>query len=336
MHPCTHSCSILGQHYLLLLFRQVVHRRSSREPPDVYLTSILPRKDRHHRCAALVTEYAAGGCLRDAVNRGAVHVPTPLAVKAAAAAAGLNPSADLAAMNEDQLQFLLAQLEQQMPLPQIRQMQGPADAAAMSAPLPVTQNAAAASVAKRRSSELQTDGLREPYMPLLRQLLLQIALGMQHLHAHGIVHGELRLDNVMVAGALPSPLELLHQQQQQQQHMRRLSGLSLPEVQASHHHHQHQQQQYSPRAAAAAASLDALDHADRAGGSSVSLDASLKSFSSQRGRNSSSSVGTKSSASVNSTAHGTGSGFMLKVKDIGLCTIGWSHRQVGFLGTLCL
>jgi serine/threonine protein kinase len=55
-----------------------------------------------------------------------------------------------------------------------------------------------------------------PYMPLLRTILLQVALGMQYLHAHGLIHGELRADNVLIQGALPPLPDLPNEGSQQQ------------------------------------------------------------------------------------------------------------------------
>lgn len=42
-----------------------------------------------------------------------------------------------------------------------------------------------------------------PRLELLRLLLLQVAQGMAFLHNQGIVHGELRSDNIMLEGSLP-------------------------------------------------------------------------------------------------------------------------------------
>ncbi|WIA14830.1 hypothetical protein OEZ85_001549 [Tetradesmus obliquus] len=312
---------------------EVVHRRSSREPPDVYLTSMLPRKERHHRCAALVTEYAAGGCLRDAVNRGALHVPTAAALHAAAAAAGLGPVPDMLSLGHSQLAVLLSQLEQQLPLPTAvpqMPMRLSHEASHSSAPLPAALGgllgvappglghvAAGAGISaglptatgglpgKRRSHEaVAADALREPHMPLLRSLLLQIALGMQHLHANGIVHGELRLDNVMVAGQLPSTMSLLQQQQEQQRH----------EQQQQQQPAQQQEQHAGPQQADVVGCVSGLNGivAQHEAGSNAAH------FESSRSSSASSAAGQR----------GSGDSFSLKLKDIGLCTIGWSNRQV--------
>ncbi|KAF8056396.1 MAP3K12 [Scenedesmus sp. PABB004] len=319
-------CSLSHEHVLRHVavyphVYEVVQRRSSREPPDVFLTSVLPRKERHHRVAALVTEYAAGGCLRDASNRGALHVPTPAALAAAAAAAGLGPAPDLSALSPAQLSALSAQLEAQLPMLPGLARQG-ADMHHMSAPLPVSAalggllgplpagstqaGPAGGALGGRRSHDAAVEALRSPHMPLLRTLLLHIALGMQHLHAHGIVHGELRLDNVMIAGTLPSSVAMLQ------------AAAAAP-----------------PRPAEAA--LDAAPLAEagaladdgpgRTGSSSLSWGGLADAVPGRGGGSSGQLGGTTQSASSGGSSAAAG-GFTCRLKDIGLCTHGWSHRQV--------
>jgi hypothetical protein len=55
----------------------VLQRRSSRDPTDTYLTAMVPRKDRFHRCCAVVTPFCASRCLREAVTRGALYRVLP-------------------------------------------------------------------------------------------------------------------------------------------------------------------------------------------------------------------------------------------------------------------
>jgi hypothetical protein len=300
---------------------------------------MAPRKERHHRCAALISEHAAGGCLRDAVNRGQVHVPTAATLQAAAAALGWNVPVDVACLSAGQVQEVLGQVSQQLPL--LKQPSGirpsgeislaAAQPAGASAPLlHLQQPVVAASPSSQPSSARTSHELQrlwEPYMPLLRQLLLHIALGMQHLHAHGIIHGELRLDNVMISGALPPPLAMLQQQ--------------------------------AARAAAAAQALAAAGADAAAAGpavgaepepsSGVRRDSSMGS--SHNGMVSEGQVGSSSSSQVHggssrltssaaaappaagmegssgSSSEGYSS-FVLKLKDIGLCTLGFTNRQV--------
>lgn len=300
---------------------QVVQRRSSREPPDVYITTLLPRKERHHRCTALVTEYAAGGCLRDAVTRGALHVPTATALRAAAAAAGIDPGQDLSTLDTQQLQLLLVQLEQQLPLLQVPIPQQPlrmsAESPHMAASLPGGLTAAAASIALsgRMSNEQQIERLREPFLPLLQQLLLQVALGMQHLHANGIIHGELRLDNVMIAGAVPPVIQLIQQQQ-----FRGTAAMTTGDQ-------SQQQQQRGELSGSATASSDLGEQVFRAASSSSSTLENAPSVSSQPlvSYGSCNSIG-----SCGSSSSSISCGFVLKLKDIGLCTLGWSQKQVGY------
>jgi hypothetical protein len=317
---------------------EVVQRRSSREPPDVYLAAVMPRKERHHRCAALVTEHAAGGCLRDAVSRGLVHVPTATALAAAATALGWEGPVDVASLSSSQLQELMAHIGQQLPvLAQPTVMRTSQDyAAAEAAAAAKQQQASAAAAAAAVSAPLPPAGrvsqelqhLREPHLPLLRQLLLHIALGMQHLHAHGIIHGELRLDNVMISGALPTTVAMVKQQQ----------GAATA----------------ATTAAAAAggatppngtASAAAPVTGELVGGSSSS-GTGTGSYSTgglQEGHLGSSSSGAHAlgGASIASSApaaaatasaavadSSSGLGFVLKLKDIGLCTLGVSNRQV--------
>lgn len=327
----------------------------------MYLTAMLPRKERHHRCAALVTEYAAGGSLRDAVNRGAVHVPTATAVHAAAVAAGLGHVTDMSALPAQQLAVLVAQLEQQMPaslgLPQVP-LRHSQDQLHMSALLPASAAAATAALGGllgpdpgsggggppappipgvqpvRHLHDAATDQLREPYIPLLRTLLLHVALGMQHLHANGIVHGELRLDNVVIAGQLPGMVSLLQQQQQQQRLGLPVDVLpSWAEVPAaaaaatSPNHHQQQLGAGAGSFSSAAAELaeELAGRTNSSFGSNTPPETAHASGSSQVMH-----VGSFNS-SCSSSGGGSGAssnGFVLKVKDIGLCTIGWSHRQV--------
>lgn len=299
---------------------EVVQRRSSREPPDVYLAAMMPRKERHHRCAALVTEHAAGGCLRDAVSRGQVHVPTPTALAAAATALGWEGPVDVAGLSSSQMQELMAHIGQQLPvLQQPTVMRTSQDcAAAPGAAAAKQQQASAAPAAAAVSAPLPPSGresqelqhLREPHLQLLRQLLLHIALGMQHLHAHGIIHGELRLDNVMISGALPTTVAMVKQQQE------------------------------APAAAAAAPATG--EHAGRSSGSGTGT-GSTSTGGVQDGHLGSSSgsthaLGGTASAASSSVAAATasaavadsssGPGFVLKLKDIGLCTLGVSNRQV--------
>lgn len=60
-----------------LVLLQVLQRRSSRDPTDTYLTAMVPRKDRFHRCCAVVTPFCASRCLREAVARGALYRMLP-------------------------------------------------------------------------------------------------------------------------------------------------------------------------------------------------------------------------------------------------------------------
>ena len=176
---------------------EVVQRRSSREPAEMYLTAMTPRKERFHRCCVVATEYCNGGCLRDALSRGALS--------RSRAASGPLPHASGVGGLEG--------------------LDGMGGGSAMTATA-----AAAAAAAVGGGGPLPPQPVpgvvRMPYLPLLRTILLQVALGMQYLHAHGLIHGELRADNVLIQGSLPSlpelPSDTQHDQQdrgQQQQHV---------------------------------------------------------------------------------------------------------------------
>jgi hypothetical protein len=335
---------------------------------------MMPRKDRHHRCAGLVMEYAAGGSLREAVNKGSVHLPSPAALQQAAAAAGLQGQ-DLAALSADQLKVLVQQLEQQLPLlplqvvPSLHSSAPLPGGGSSTAAVPVGSQqghggmmAAAGGAAAaagggvpssgRLSHEEQLASLRQPFTPLLRQLLLHIALGMQHLHAHGIVHGELRLDNVMVVGALPNALTLLLQQSQQQQQQKQ-SQQKQSQQPLSHQDRQmqsitsrqcqQQQQQMS------SSSMDEQQQAAVApsSGSRGEIEVDVPSCHGGNSFSTHSTLGSmESSSMMDSGQHSLGfsgqhslgfsdskgvdkSFFTLKLKDIGLCTINFAHHQVG-------
>jgi hypothetical protein len=295
---------------------------------------MAPRKERHHRCAALISEHAAGGCLRDAVNRGQVHVPTAATLQAAAAALGWKVPVDVACLTASQVQEVLGQVSQQLPL--LKQPSGirasadvalaAAQPAGASAPLlrlqqPVVPPGPSSQPSSARTShELQR--LWEPYMPLLRQLLLHIALGMQHLHAHGIIHGELRLDNVMISGALPPPLTLMQQQ------AARAAAAAAVQVAAAD----------AAAVPAAGVELEPGVRLDRTMGSSLNgvvPEGRLGSSSSSQVHGGSSSLTappaaapTAAGVESSSSSSGGSSSFVLKLKDIGLCTLGFSNRQV--------
>jgi serine/threonine protein kinase len=179
-------------------------------------------------------------------------------------------------------------------------------------------------------------------MPLLRSLLLQIALGMQHLHANGIIHGELRLDNVMVSGQLPSTMALLQQQQEQQrqeQQWQEQQRLSQQLEQSQHEGREDGQlqqqalQRYPP--------LEGGDGTQLLGVHTTSGVASSSVNHSFGGPNGSAALPSASSSATHGISSASSSGsssgtvprssiddFTVKLKDIGLCTIGWSHRQV--------
>ena len=305
----------------------------------MYLAAMLPRKERHHRCAALVTEHAPGGCLRDAVNRGQVHVPTPATLQTAAAALGWAGPVDVSTLQPGQLQELLGQVAQQLPAMQQQPhsartshdyaMQGQGQTSAgivgrlqqtggVSAPLPPPL-----SLPGRTSLELQQ--LREPHMQLLRQLLLHIALGMQHLHAHGIIHGELRLDNVMISGALPSTASLLQQQQQQRKQQAATAAASgmepLPAATTA---------TAAGSSAGGAAEGELAVRTHSSGGGSYSAGGAAEVHVGSSSSSSGARVPGKSGSSTSGGGSEAGSfqGFLLKLKDIGLCTLGYSNRQV--------
>lgn len=323
---------------------EVVQRRSSREPPDVYLAAMMPRKERHHRCAALVTEHAAGGCLRDAVSRGQVHVPTPTALAAAATALGWEGPVDVAGLSSSQLQELMAHIGQQLPVLQqptvTRTSQdyaaAPGPAAAAAKQQQASAAAAAAPVAAplppAGRASLEVQHLREPHLPLLRQLLLHIALGMQHLHAHGIIHGELRLDNVMISGALPTTVAMVKQQQEAAAAAAPAAALpAAPAPVASLHN-----------GAASAAARVTGEHGGRGSGSGTGTGSTStggvqewhlgSSSSGTRALGGAVSIASSSAAAATASAavadSSSGPGFVLKLKDIGLCTLGVSNRQV--------
>lgn len=213
---------------------QVVSRRSSREPGEVYLSGMLPRKEKYHRCAAIVTELATGGCLRDLAARRALHVPTQAALSAAAAAISLSVEPlDFASLPDQQLAALLVHLEAHVPLlplpvaavaspslatdgPKCSSIRTACDQTSSrdavqgcGTPDDGTQQQPAPRQGSHSCSTLSLVGMRQPHMQLLRVLLLHIARGMHHLHSVGVVHGELRLDNVVLTGQLPSMTELL-------------------------------------------------------------------------------------------------------------------------------
>eukprot|EP00879_Flechtneria_rotunda_P012391 GHRR01012939.1.p1 GENE.GHRR01012939.1~~GHRR01012939.1.p1 ORF type:complete len:450 (+),score=176.99 GHRR01012939.1:771-2120(+) len=280
-------CSLQHEHILQHIavyprVYEVVHRRSSREPADVYLASSLPRKDRHHRCAAVVTAQAGGGCLRDAVNKGAVHVPTATALQAAAGSIGLPLGIDVTAFGSQQLQELVAQFEQQLPLLPPLPVRGSLEQPPTPSAGVMSSMSALAAAPGLHLRHQHMQQLREPCMSLLQLMLLHIALGMQHLHACGIIHGELRLDNVMIDGKLPSTVELVQLQQKEEKER---SGQTTASAALG----QQQQQQQPP--------LESLTEDSEA----VQLQTGVP-------------AGT--------------AGFSLKLKDIGLCTVGWQHKQV--------
>lgn len=256
--------------------------------------------------------------MRDAVNRGLVHMPTAEALQAAGQALGWQGPCDVACLNCNQLQVLIDKVMQQTPLapqpaatrtshehsgsllwgstPPARSQQPAAASASASAPLlPLGQS----------SQDLQQ--WREPCVPLLRQLLLQVARGMQHLHAHGIIHGELRLDNVMISGNLPSAVTLLL-------------------------HHRHHSATAESKATTAAGSGDVQRTGDLAGGSLPTLTSGVSRVQDPSGNSSSGShmCGEVPAPAAHNTgaADSTAASFVLKLKDIGLCTAGWSNRQV--------
>lgn len=323
----------------------------------MYLATMLPRKERNHRCAALISEYTPGGCLRDAVNRGQAHVPTATALQAAAAALGWPGQVDVGSLSPGQLQELLGQVVQQLPL--VQQPMAPprsslesaaAQGMAGTAPLARLQQSGVVSAASAtlspaaagRGAAQDLQHLRQPHMPLLHQMLLHIALGMQHLHAHGIVHGELRLDNVMISGALPSTISLMQQQQQQ-------AGAAVrPAAAADTSQHAAAAGDVPPAPGAAngvsgggAAAVSEAELPVRAnssfgsystggvpegglGSSSGSQVPPASSASAAAGRVDGSGGGAYSGGSSSSNG-----GFVLKLKDIGLCTLGYNSRQVG-------
>jgi serine/threonine protein kinase len=178
-------------------------------------------------------------------------------------------------------------------------------------------------------------------MPLLRSLLLQIALGMQHLHANGIVHGELRLDNVMVSGQLPSTMALLQQQQEQQrqeqQQDRQQQQEPLP-PQQHHHQQQHLQQQEQQRCGQPLGLHPEPQQPSMHAASEVAGWSGSQSLTGPNGGEAHHEAASSAAQHVSSTSSsgisgggglkGGGDNFTLKLKDIGLCTIGWSHRQV--------
>jgi hypothetical protein len=248
---------------------------------------------------------------------------------------------DVSALQPGQLQELLGQVAQQLPAMQQQphsartshdyamQGQGQTNAGVIgrlqqmggvSAPLPPPL-----SLPGRTSLELLQ--LREPHMQLLRQLLLHIALGMQHLHAHGIIHGELRLDNVMISGALPSTASLLQQQQQQQQRKQQAataaaSGMEpLPAATTA-------TAAGSSAGGAAEGELAVRTHSSGGGSYSAggAADVHVGSSSSSSGDRGPGKAG--SSTSAGGSEAGSFQGFLLKLKDIGLCTLGYSNRQV--------
>lgn len=129
---------------------------------DTFLAAVLPRKDRAHRCCALVTDYCRGGTLRDAIAHGDLaanptHAPPPLLPPGTHYYAPMGP-----------------------PASGLRHGSGGSSGGVERAPVLA----------------------RLPDMALLRAVLLQIAQGVHFLHSQSIVHGELRADNVLLTGSL--------------------------------------------------------------------------------------------------------------------------------------
>jgi hypothetical protein len=153
----------------------------------------------------VVTEYCEGGTLRDALVAGDLLVPLAAAssqlpphpggssaAAAAAVARGCGGFADLGGSSSGS--SCVTRL--------YHHQQGPAADFWTAAGLDTTA-AAVAAVAGGGGGGVGLDAQPltvEPDMALLRAILLQIAQGMHFLHSHGIVHGELRTDNVLLTG----------------------------------------------------------------------------------------------------------------------------------------
>ena len=129
------------------------------------MTPVLPRRERAHRCCAVVTEYCRGGTLRDAVARGDLSLRPP-------GSSGGSSGAG---------QHLIA-----------------AAGGAAAAGAPAAAAAAGAGAALAAPPVLS----HVPDLALLRGVLLQVAQGAHFLHSRRVVHGELRADNVLLTGSL--------------------------------------------------------------------------------------------------------------------------------------
>ncbi|GBF96720.1 hypothetical protein Rsub_09462 [Raphidocelis subcapitata] len=140
---------------------------------EAFLSAVLPRRERAHRCCALVSEFCGGGTLRDAVARGDFAAA---AVAAAAAAAGLGPG-------------------------HYGGEYAPSAAPAADAAAPAT--AARHAPLAAHAFDPPPPPQPPPDLALLRAALLQIARGLHFLHSHGIVHGEVRTDNIMLTDPIP-------------------------------------------------------------------------------------------------------------------------------------
>jgi hypothetical protein len=169
---------------------------------------VQPRKERYNRCCALVLELCPQHCsLRDLLARGGLSSGSGGSAARTSCeqqAQGQQPcQAEALAIQQPGGQEFGA-LRSQL---QLRLGSAPAAAAAAasafaSASPPDLGLLSAAASAGTPLHLAPSAALPPPPEPLLRAILVQIALGMQHLHSHGIVHGELRAENVLVCGAL--------------------------------------------------------------------------------------------------------------------------------------
>jgi len=192
-------------------------------------------------------------------------------------------------------------------------------------------------------------------MPLLRLLLLHIALGMQHLHAHGIVHGELRLDNIMITGAMPGccviataattasaddPTRKRRGSTATAAAVRTGTGscASASTATATAASNSRSNSSNSARTNSNRSSSSTLQGAAAPTRTRV-LDSGVPTLQRQHSYSMQSmgSIGSNSMNDArqllppagNSSSNSMAAGSALKLKDIGLCTVNFSHRQVG-------
>jgi hypothetical protein len=194
--------------------RRTHHTRRGRESSSAFLTAVQPRKDKYYRCCALVLELCPHHCsLRDLVARGGLSSGPGSGGAAAPASCeqqaqqqqqpGQSEALAIQQPGGQELGELRSQLRLQL---------GGAPAAAASAfayapspshsPASLGLLSAAVGGGAAPLHLAPSAAQPPPPEPLLRAILVQVAAGMQHLHAHGIVHGELRAENVLVCGAL--------------------------------------------------------------------------------------------------------------------------------------